>query len=96
MGQGDLRTIGFSLRGFCLSQKYNHKKSQDIIMSKDIDSTLVVSRNEDVVSASFLFFMEKLKKPIKKDIVTNIEFEAILFSIKSTSLISVCLILLIY
>ena len=52
-------------------------------MSKDKDYQLVVSSNKDVVDASLLYFHgDNIEYSDEKDIVTNIEFESIILSIK--------------
>ena len=56
---------------------------QDIIMSKDTDYPLFFIRNEDYEYLSLIYLHGKSNKDSgKQDIVTNIEFEAIVTSIK--------------
>ena len=47
---------------FCLYYKYYNNKYQDIIMSKDKYSPVVVRRNEYVTSASLLYLHSENKK----------------------------------
>ena len=51
-------------------------------MSKNISSQLVVSSNEDVADASFIYLhSDNIEDSGKQDIVSNINFVAIIFSI---------------
>ena len=50
---------------------------------KNVESQLYVSSNEDIAYASLLTFHgDNIEESYKQDIVTNIEFESILPSIK--------------
>ena len=69
------------------------KEDLGVIMSKNTESHLNVGRNEYVTSASLLTFHDdKIEESDKQGIVTNIKFEAIVTSIKKTSLVSAWLI----
>ena len=53
------------------------------LCQKYIESQLNIGRNEDVVAESLLnFYYENIEEYDKQDIVTNIQFEAIVPSIK--------------
>ena len=59
------------------------KKELGIIISKNIEYQLVVGSNEYVAAASLITLHgDNIEEYDKQDIVTNIEFEAILPSIK--------------
>ena len=59
------------------------KKGLDVIMPKDKDSQLVFSSNEDFAVASFIYLhCDNIKDYDKQDIVSNIEFGAIIPLIK--------------
>ena len=61
-----------------------NKKEFGVIMSKYKESQLVVISNEDDASKSLLYLHgENIEYNKKKDIVSNIEFEAIIISVKN-------------